>query len=143
MRIALLSASVMGTAHDVAASLESQLTNDGYMVIRTTTIDEWLSDEPTLLLVVCSNTGAGELPEPANTLFVQLTTQYPRIAEKPYAIINLGDSSYQTFGEAGHKLNNALLDLGATPATDMLVVDACTGEDPNELALNWWTQSSL
>lgn len=140
MSIVLISASVMGTATGVADTLAAHLENLGNQVTRSSTLDPWLADGESRLIIVTSNTGAGDLPSPANLIHTELVTHYPRIGGKGFAIVNLGDSSYMTFGEAGQKLHDAFIDLGAQPFANMLTLDACSGEDPEQLTIQWWDE---
>jgi MioC protein len=140
MTIVLISASIMGTADGVANALAAHLIDLGIQVTRSSTLDPWLADSESRLLVITSNTGAGDLPSPANTIHTELVTNYPRIGGRRFAVVNLGDSSYMTFGEAGQKLYDAFMDLGAEPFADMLTLDACSGEDPVQLTIQWWDE---
>jgi MioC protein len=142
MNIIMVSASVMGTALGVADHLEKHLQSQHHEVTRSSSLSEWIDLDDTLLLLVTSNTGAGDLPSPASTILTQLITEYPRIAGKHYAIVNLGDSSYATFGEGGQKLNNALQDIGAIEAYPMLTLDAISGDDPEQSTIDWWDEVS-
>lgn len=142
MTIVLISASVMGTATGVADTLAAHLENQGNQVIRSSTLAPWIADSESRLVIVTSNTGAGDLPSPANLIHTELVTNYPRIGGKGFAVVNLGDSSYMTFGEAGQKLYDALMDLGAEPIADMLTLDACSGEDPEQLTIQWWDEQA-
>lgn len=139
--ITLIYGTVMGTSHGVAMALQKQLTEDGHQVSLHSDDAHTSLQRPADLIVVCtSNTGAGDLPQNLAGLYQHLTTDFPRLAEQPFAMINLGDSAYPTFGEAGHRLREAFTELGAQEITPMLTIDAGDGLVPQTLALEWYQQ---
>ena len=103
-----------------------------------------MRDADEILLLCHSNTGAGELPDNIEPIYLHLTRDYPRIAGKRYGVINLADSSYNTFNEAGRMLDAAFADLGAVRIGEPLVLDACSGDNPEAHTRDWihtWGQS--
>ena len=94
----------------------------------------------------CSATPAPVLEWQSNIepIYLHLTRDYPRIAGKRYGVINLADSSYNTFNEAGRMLDAAFADLGAVRIGEPLVLDACSGDNPETQTRDWihaWGQS--
>ncbi|MCP8899176.1 flavodoxin domain-containing protein [Gilvimarinus xylanilyticus] len=141
-RIQILVGSEMGTAEMVAASAKDYLEGAGFdAVVNPLPEISDITDHPDDLLLVCtSNTGAGDLPGNIQPLYLSLVREFPAIAGRRYGVINLGDSSYTTFGEAGRAIDHALSELGAERVGEPLVLDACSGEDPEQEALDWLPQ---
>lgn len=132
-------ASVTGTARDIANDLINA--NEHLSeVAEPEIISRWCEDEDSILLLVTSTTGAGDIPIPLNRFHQLLTTEFPRIAGKRFALIALGDSSYSTFAEAGNALELALEDIGAQVVCPRLTLDATEHFEPNEEAMSWFNQ---
>ncbi|WP_341936505.1 flavodoxin domain-containing protein [Marinimicrobium sp. C2-29] len=144
-QIQILVGSVTGTAEGVAKVVADALEADGHTTsINTAAQVEDLVRAPEEILLICTaNTGSGDLPDNLQPLYHQINREFPAIAGRLYGIINLGDSSYATFGEAGQALDEALEDLGAKRLGEPLVLDASTGEDPEVLAQHWLSEHWL
>jgi MioC protein len=137
--IQILVGSVMGTTEAVAEAAAIELRQLGHEVTVNFQADiaDIISKEQDILLICTSNTGSGELPDNIQSLYLQLTRDFPRIAGRRYGVINLGDSSYTTFNEGGRAIDVAFEDLGAKRIGEPLVLDACEGLDPEEEAITW------
>lgn len=143
--IQILVGSVYGGAEQVAEVAAERLRQLGHEVTLNTYArpQDLVRDNNEILLLCHSNTGAGELPDNIEPVYLHLTHDYPRIAGKRYGVINLADSSYNTFNEAGVMLDAAFADLGAIRIGEPLVLDACSGDNPEALTLEWvntWAQ---
>ncbi len=140
-QIQILVGSVTGNAERIAELASEVLEREGHQVsINDYAQVEDLVRSPEEVLLICtSNTGAGDLPDNLQPLYVQMTREFPAIAGRRYGVINLGDSSYTTFGEAGRAIDEAFADLGAQRIGEPLVLDACSGDDPEEAAQQWLT----
>ena len=138
-RVQILVGSEMGTAETVAEALREWFESRGReaVVNPLPEIDDILDNPEDILLVCTANTGAGDLPGNIQPLYLSLTRDYPAIAGRRYGLINLGDSSYATFAEAGRAMDHALADLGAERIGEPLVLDASSGLDPVDEALTW------
>jgi len=137
--IQILVGSVYGGAEQVAEIAAEALREIGHHVdINTYARPADLVRNADEILLLChSNTGSGELPDNLQPTYLHLTRDYPRLMGKRYGVINLGDSGYTTFNEAGRMLDAAFADLGAVRLGEPLVIDACVGDDPRELTLAW------
>lgn len=138
-KIQILVGSVYGAAEQVAELAAELLREQGHDVsINTYPSGADLARDGDEILLLChSNTGSGELPDNIQPLYLHLTRDYPRIAGRRYGVINLADSSYTSFNEAGIMLDAAFADLGASRIGEPLVIDACSGDDPASLTREW------
>ena len=153
-KIQIIVGSVTGTAEGVARFLQRELSEPALTAghaedptenhiksqidINLNAKIEDLQRDPEELLVFCtSNTGCGELPGNLLPLYLRLIDAPPNIAGRRYALINLGDSSFPTYGEAGEALHTALQDIGAVPIAEPLLIDAGIERYPQKIALNW------
>jgi flavodoxin len=138
-KIQIIVGSVNGGAEQVADLAAERLRTLGYKVFINTYASpaELIRDSEEILLLCHSNTGAGELPDNILPIYLHLTRDYPRIAGKVYGVINLADSSYVTFNDAGRMLDAAFADLGAERIGEPLVLDACSGDNPELLTTQW------
>ncbi|MDO3388186.1 flavodoxin domain-containing protein [Gilvimarinus sp. SDUM040013] len=138
-RIQIMVGSEMGTAESVAATAKDILDDAGFdAVVNPLPEVSDLTDSPDDIILICtSNTGAGDLPGSIQPLYLGLTREFPAIVGRHYGVINLGDSSYATFGEAGRAIDAAFEDVGAVRVGEPLVLDACSGDDPNEIVKAW------
>jgi len=137
--IQILIGSVYGAAEQVADIAATRLRELGHEVSLNTYArpEDLVRNSDEILLLCHSNTGAGELPDNIEPVYLHLTRDYPRIAGKRYGVINLADSSYNTFNEAGRMLDAAFADLGAVRIGEPLVLDATSGDSPEALTVEW------
>jgi len=139
-KIQIIVGSVMGTAAGVARSVQTVLEGFGHEVRLVENFEAQQFDLKSIILVCTSNTGMGDLPENITPFYSHLVTQYPAIAGTPYGIINLGDSSYPNFAEAGKLMDDTLADLGARRLGEPLVLDAILVDDHEQEAATWIAQ---
>ncbi|MFO1388088.1 flavodoxin domain-containing protein [Cellvibrio sp.] len=144
--IQILVGSVYGRAEQIAEVAAASLRGLGHEVSLNTYArpEDLVRNADEILLLCHSNTGAGELPDNIEPIYLHLTRDYPRIAGKRYGVINLADSSYNTFNEAGRMLDAAFANLGAVRIGEPLVLDACSGDNPEAQTRDWihaWGQS--
>jgi MioC protein len=135
----ILVGSVMGTAEMVAEAVAAELREQGHeaSVNKAALAADLVRDPEEILLICTSNTGSGDLPDNIRPLHLQIVTQYPAIAGRRYGVINLGDSCYDTYNDGGRMLDEAFADLGAVRVGNPVVLDASSGQDPEEGALLW------
>ncbi|NHI00306.1 flavodoxin [Oceanimonas sp. MB9] len=128
---------VYGSAVLVAETLEEELVKAGHGV--TLHEDAELADlDPShFWLFVTSTTGQGDIPPNLVPLFETLREACPPIPAVRYALVALGDSSYEDFCGAGKKLDEQLQELQAQAVTDRLLVDATETLEPEVPALDW------
>ncbi len=130
----------MGTSLEVARAAKTVLENCGHEVTAYENFapeNTAVFDPNSVLLVCCSSTGMGDLPQNITPFYQVLTTQFPRIAGMAYGVISLGDSSYPNFAQAGKTIDEALADIGAARLGEMLILDATQTQDHAADASKW------
>ncbi|PQJ83177.1 FMN-binding protein MioC [Aliivibrio sifiae] len=94
-------------------------------------------DNSSLWIVVVSTHGAGDYPDNIKPFIQQLIENNTSISKVKFAIVAIGDSSYDTFCAAGKSLQNTLLKLGATEEFPLLEIDVTQHSIPEEPAELW------
>lgn len=139
-KIDIVVGSVMGTALGVARHAAKLLESNGHTITLHEIFRQKSLDNDTNLLICTSSTGMGDLPESIAPFYRFLLTSNPPIANMPYGVISLGDSSYPNFAQAGTTIDEALSDLGAKRCGDILVMDAIYEDDHEQTAAIWLEQ---
>lgn len=135
--IEILVGSQMGAAEYTAEQVAETLAQAGFTVrLHLTPELEQLTRNSTWL-VITSTYGAGDLPENIQPFADQLAQDQTDLTTVSYAVISLGDSSYDTFCAAGHKMAVLLKENGAKDLAVHLEIDAQSAELPEDLALIW------
>lgn len=138
-KIYLACGSVFGSAILTTDEIEQALKQAGHEILRpeNPTVDD-LTDETIEYLIVCtSSTGNGDVPDNLSDFHTALLTQFPRIIHLKFAVVALGDSSYDTFCGGGLAIDHALLELGARQLAEPLKIDALETTEPELLGAPW------
>ena len=128
---------VYGSSVELAQECQAFLDSLGH----TTTL--YLSPElPDLdstkpLLLFSATTGMGDIPDNLMPFYCDLLDDQPDLSSLKFAVVGLGDSSYDYFNGAARRLNELLLELGARPCVDPLWVDASQDPDPADPVMSW------
>ncbi|MBW3698381.1 FMN-binding protein MioC [Vibrio sp. T187] len=102
-----------------------------------------LSEIPTsgTWLIVTSTHGAGEFPDNIQPFIESLKAQPPTLNQLKYAVVAIGDSSYDTFCSAGKEAFKLLTELGATPISACFTIDILENPVPEDAAEQWLQQN--
>lgn len=138
-KIQILVGTVYGNALDVAEMCLQKLEQKGHEVelLRQPDINDIPAGTTDTLLVCTSTTGQGEIPDSLLKLYCQLQDRLPAMPHARYGLITLGDSSYDTFAEAGALMEALLQELKLQRVGSPLVIDACETMAPCEEAEPW------
>lgn len=86
--------------------------------------------------VICSSThGAGELPDNIQA-FAKALSELD-LSQVKFIVIALGDSSYDTFCQAGKTLYALMCKSGAKPLSEIFCIDVLQHPMPEEVAGEW------
>src|SRR3990167_767180 len=133
--IEILVGSQMGAAEYAAEQVAETLEKAGYEVKLHLTPDLTLITRNSIWLVVTSTYGAGDLPDNIQPFVDQLAQDQTDLTTVSYAVITLGDSSYDTFCLAGKKISDLFGSLGGRLLLPGLDIDVLTAELPEDQAL--------
>lgn len=135
--IDILVGSQMGAAEYVAEQVAETLVQAGYDVqLHLKPEFDHLTKSNTWLIIT-STYGAGDLPDNIQPFADQLAQDQADLSTLFFAVITLGDSSYDTFCLGGQKLSNTLQMKGANQLIANLEIDAQQPDLPEEYALAW------
>lgn len=137
--IHLLVGTTLGGAEYVADALVPYIEQAGFSteIHNPADLGTFNTDEKQLWLVVTSTHGAGDYPESFQDFANQLMAQRPMLREIFYGVIGIGDSSYDTFCEAGKNIDALLQDLGAVQTSELLTIDVQEHAIPEDAAEAW------
>jgi len=90
-------------------------------------------EDASQVLFITSTTFDGEPPEMAEDFHAQVMQQPAALAHLHYALLALGDRSYDFFCGFGHRLDDWLRDSGAQPWFNLIEVD-----DEDERPIDHW-----
>ncbi|NVK25714.1 MAG: flavodoxin domain-containing protein [Gammaproteobacteria bacterium] len=124
-----------GTAEYVADEILELLEQHQLNAEQTLTVDPNQLINSTTWLICTSTHGAGDVPNNLHVFQHWLTQSDIDLSEVNFGVIALGDSSYDTFCQAGEKLRADILKLGATEIFPIIKIDAMDDELPEEIAL--------
>lgn len=141
-KIALIVGSVYGGAQYVAEQAAALLSESGHqaMLFDEPKLADVMAAEANAWLVITSTTGQGDVPDNLLPFYVELKNRFPLLSGKPFAVIALGDSSYDTFCGAGEQIRELLIEIQGSELAPMLQIDACETLEPESVALPWLEQ---
>jgi MioC protein len=135
--IEILVGSQMGAAEYTAEQVADTLVQAGYEVRLHLTPDLEQLTKNSTWLVITSTYGAGDLPDNIQPFADQLAQDRSDLTTVSYAVITLGDSSYDTFCLAGRKIEALLQAKSAISLGIKLDIDVLTADLPEDQALAW------
>lgn len=114
-RICIAYGSETGNCESLAHRLGEQLSRQdvAHEVVSLADVKPRALARVNYLLVICSTHGDGDPPEPATAFYETLMSgPSPRFADMRFAVLALGDSSYEHFCTAGKRIDEKLGQLG-------------------------------
>ncbi|HBN87537.1 MAG: FMN-binding protein MioC [Alteromonadaceae bacterium] len=138
--IDILVGSQMGAAEYVAEQVAETLVQAGYDVKLHLKPELDHLNQNHVWLVITSTYGAGDLPDNIQPFADQLAQDRRDLTTLSYAVITLGDSGYDTFCEAGRKIDHLLQKKRARRLITALEIDAQDPQLPEDTALLWLPQ---
>ncbi len=136
-QIDIVVGSVYGAAMLVAETLAAELARQGH---KTALYEEARLediDPGRFLLLVSATTGQGDIPPNLQPFATDLAERAPWLKGLRYALVAMGDSSYDHFCGAGRRLDSQLQELGATAVVPRVELDATLHDEPERVALAW------
>lgn len=88
-------------------------------------------------LLITSTHGAGDYPDNIQPFIADLQNTPPRMDQVRFAVIAIGDSSYDTFCGAGKHAYELLQDIGGTPIAECCLIDVLEHDVPEDAAEAW------
>ncbi|WP_337880907.1 FMN-binding protein MioC [Rheinheimera sp.] len=138
--IEILVGSQMGAAEYTAEQVAEALEKAGYEVKLHLTPELTQLTRNSVWLVVTSTYGAGDLPDNIQPFADQLAQNGGDLTTVSFAVITLGDTSYDTFCMAGRTMAALLTQNGANSLLPNLEIDVLQADLPEDQALNWLPQ---
>lgn len=135
--IHIITGSTLGGAEYVGDHLSDLLLEKGFETTIYNTPDLAEIEPNGTWLVITSTHGAGEYPDNIQPFIQALQDTPPRTSELKFAVIAIGDSSYDTFCAAGKHAQALLEDIGATPISDCFTIDVLSHDVPEDAAETW------
>lgn len=135
--IHIITGSTLGGAEYVGDHLSDLLIEKGFETTIHNQPELASIDNHGTWLVITSTHGAGEYPDNIQPFIAALQNTPPKMTDVRFAVIAIGDSSYDTFCAAGQHAYDLLEDIGATPITDCLKIDVLSHEVPEDAAEEW------
>jgi len=135
--IHIITGSTLGGAEYVGDHLSDLLIEKGYQttIHNHPNLDE--VDTNGTWLIITSTHGAGEYPDNIQPFIRALQDTPPKMNQVKYAIIAIGDSSYDTFCAAGQHAHNLLADIGANALSECFTIDVLSHDVPEDAAEAW------
>lgn len=135
--IQIITGSTLGGAEYVGDHLSDLLVEKGF--------ETMIHNQPQLAeinnsgtwLIVTSTHGAGDYPDNIQSFISQLQSTPPKMSDVKFAVIAIGDSSYDTFCAAGQHAHALLEDIGSTPISDCFTIDILAHDVPEDAAEEW------
>lgn len=138
-RICIAYGSETGNCESLAHRLGEQLSRQevAHEVVSLADIKPRSLARVNYLLVICSTHGDGDPPEPATAFYEALMSgPPPKFADMRFAVLALGDSSYEHFCTAGKRIDEQLAQLGGQRLTECRECDV----DFEQPAKEWMTR---
>lgn len=135
--IHIITGSTLGGAEYVGDHLSDILVDKGFETTIHNQPDISEVDNNGTWLVITSTHGAGEYPDNIQPFIAALQETPPKMSDVKFAVIAIGDSSYDTFCAAGKHAHELLEDIGATALAECFMIDVLSHDVPEDAAESW------
>ena len=136
--ISIFAGSVYGNAQHVAEEVNDMLSAQGIEseVFSDPETSDFTNAES--VLIITSTTGQGDVPPNLELFYSDLRDNFPLMNGKPFAVVGLGDSSYNdSFCGGGRQFFDLLSELQGKPIAELFEVDALETLAPEEEVVPW------
>ena len=144
-KISIIIGTMLGASEYIADHLESILNKDHQVTtVLDPNLDQFDLSDPQLWIICTSTHGAGDFPENIEPFVEQLQQQLPNLSNIRFAVCGLGDTSYDTFCNAGITIDQLLESLAAVRVHTLNKIDILDDglpEDNSEAWLNLWREN--
>ncbi|CAK1750050.1 flavoprotein MioC [Vibrio crassostreae] len=140
--IHIITGSTLGGAEYVGDHLNDLLEEQGHEITLHNQPEYDDIPQQGFWLLVTSTHGAGEFPDNIKPFIDALTQQSPDLSQVRFAVVALGDSSYDTFCLAGKSVHSQMKELGAQPISDCFTIDVLETPVPEDAAEAWFNDHS-
>jgi MioC protein len=142
-RLIVLVGTMSGTAQMVAEELQDAEGLDGsglaLEVVPMDTVSIDVFNEDALFLYCTSTYGTGDPPDNAKDFYQALIDVRPDLSSVKFGLVGLGDKKYaETFAGGPKKFGAITEELGAVRLGEYCILNASSGEFPEEVALEWF-----
>jgi MioC protein len=100
-------------------------------------LNEMSLQQEQIWLVFLSTHGAGDYPENFKDFMEQLQSVNAPLDDVRYALVGIGDSSYDTFCEAAKNFDYILEEMGAQRIVDRFEIDVVDQQMPEDKMADW------
>lgn len=135
--IHIITGSTLGGAEYVGDHLSELLQENGLETTIHNNPDAKTIPNQGTWLIITSTHGAGDYPDNIQPFINSLSVTPPKMNDVKFAVIAIGDSSYDTFCAAGKHAYSLLEDIGASPVAECLTIDILAHQVPEEPAEEW------
>ncbi|MFM2606340.1 FMN-binding protein MioC [Vibrio chagasii] len=140
--IHIITGSTLGGAEYVGDHLNDLLEEQGHEITLHNQPEYNDISQQGFWLVVTSTHGAGEFPDNIKPFIAHLTKHAPQLDKVRFAVIAIGDSSYDTFCAAGQAAHELLTKLGGQAISDCFSIDVLETPVPEDAAEEWFNDHS-
>jgi flavodoxin len=137
-KVSIFVGSVYGNASHVANEAKTKAENLGFTVelFEDPRIENFTEAET--VVFITSTTGQGDLPPNIEFFVEDIRNAFPLMAQKPFAVAALGDSSYgDSYCGAGETVFSLLEELQGKSLAPLLRIDAIETLEPEKDIIAW------
>lgn len=138
--IQIIVGSVLGASEYVAEAMADFLREKSHTVEIHLEPDINNINKQDMWLICSSTHGAGDLPDNIQA-FAEAMPDHD-VSNLPFSVVALGDSSYDTFCQAGNTLHQILVKQNAIPLADVFEIDVLQHPIPEDVAVEWLKQQT-